>query len=155
MIRVRAVAASSASAWVQATGVTVSFLITGGAASADYAAVVFTGNAPASRNFAGFKTYRGSTNVFSAASEIGAQVAARRALPIQCGLGSASVTNLVTNGVFAADTNWTRSTGWTISGGVANKAAGTGSRISQTITMTAGVFFKLEMATEMEELFQF
>lgn len=142
-IRVRAVAASSASAWVQATGVTVSFVVTGGAAVADYAAVVFTGNAPASLNFAGFKTYRGSTNVFSAATEIGTQVAGTPGAAYSVRVGPASVTNLVTNGVFAADTNWTKSTGWTISGGVANKTAGTGSRISQTITMTAGVSYRI------------
>jgi hypothetical protein len=37
---------------------------------------------------------------------------------------------LVTNGTFDADTDWTKGAGWTISGGVANKVGGTG-RLSQ------------------------
>lgn len=142
-IRVRAVIGSAASAWVQATGVTVSFVITGGAAVADYAAVVFTGIAPASLNFAGFKTYRGATNVFSAASEIGAQVAGTPGAAYSVRVGPASVTNMLVNGTFDADANWTKGTGWTIAAGIASKSAGTGSRLAQTVTMTAGVSYRI------------
>jgi len=42
-------------------------------------------------------------------------------------------TNLATNGTFASDTGWTKGTGWTISAGVANGAAGSGSNLSQVI----------------------
>ncbi len=38
---------------------------------------------------------------------------------------------LVTNGSFAADSNWFKGTGWTISAGAAHKAAGVGDAISQ------------------------
>ncbi len=41
---------------------------------------------------------------------------------------------LFLNGTFATDTNWTKGTGWTISGGTGNKAAGTAGTISQTVT---------------------
>ena len=41
-------------------------------------------------------------------------------------------TELITNGNFATDTNWTKGTGWTISGGVASFSAGTGSELTQT-----------------------
>lgn len=43
-------------------------------------------------------------------------------------------TELFVNGAFAADTNWTKGAGWTISGGTGNKAAGTAGTISQTVT---------------------
>ena len=39
--------------------------------------------------------------------------------------------NLVTNGTFDTDTDWTKGTGWTISGGVATKAAGLSSVLEQ------------------------
>lgn len=39
---------------------------------------------------------------------------------------------LVVNGGFDADTNWTKGTGWTIAAGVANKVAGSGSSLTQT-----------------------
>jgi len=41
---------------------------------------------------------------------------------------------LFVNGTFAADTNWTKGAGWTISGGVANKAAGAAGSLNQTVT---------------------
>ena len=41
--------------------------------------------------------------------------------------------NLVTNGTFDTDTDWTKGTGWTIAAGVASKAAGTGSEIEQGV----------------------
>lgn len=40
----------------------------------------------------------------------------------------------VTNGTFDADTDWTKGTGWTISSGTANKAAGVASDLEQDIT---------------------
>jgi hypothetical protein len=48
--------------------------------------------------------------------------------------------NLVTNGTFAADTNWTKGTDWTIAAGVASHANGSASDLSQTFSpnMTLG-----------------
>jgi hypothetical protein len=40
--------------------------------------------------------------------------------------------NAVTNGTFDADTDWTKGTGWTISGGVATTATGTSGTLSQS-----------------------
>ena len=45
---------------------------------------------------------------------------------------------LVTNGTFDADTNWTKGTGWTISGGVATKTAGTQANLTQSSGLTIG-----------------
>lgn len=51
---------------------------------------------------------------------------------------------LVTNGTFAVDANWDKGTGWTISGGVATKAAGTASNLGQVIpTLTAGRAYRV------------
>jgi hypothetical protein len=44
----------------------------------------------------------------------------------------------VVNGTFAADSDWTKGTGWTISGGTANKSAGTASNLDQAQTLTVG-----------------
>lgn len=46
--------------------------------------------------------------------------------------------DLVTNGAFAADTDWTKGTGWTIGSGIATHATGTSSAITQDIGVTAG-----------------
>lgn len=46
--------------------------------------------------------------------------------------------NLVTNGTFDSDANWTKGTGWTISGGVATKAAGTASSLLQENIVVSG-----------------
>ena len=51
---------------------------------------------------------------------------------------------LVTNGTFDTDSNWTKGTGWSISGGKAIKTSGTGSALSQTVpTTTVGKKYKL------------
>jgi hypothetical protein len=53
---------------------------------------------------------------------------------------------LVTNGDFDTDSNWTKNSGWTISGGKARRdgiAAGGNSPISQTVNLVAGKVYKL------------
>lgn len=50
----------------------------------------------------------------------------------------ASGTDLVTNGTFAADTDWTKGTGWSIASNKATKSAGTASLLSQAVSLTAG-----------------
>lgn len=40
--------------------------------------------------------------------------------------------DIINNGAFAADTDWTKGTGWTIGSGVATKAAGTASQLLNT-----------------------
>lgn len=42
---------------------------------------------------------------------------------------------------FAADANWTKGTGWTIAAGVASKAAGTGSFLTQNVA-SAGIWYR-------------
>jgi hypothetical protein len=55
--------------------------------------------------------------------------------------GLALGSELVTNGTFDADTNWTKGAGWTISGGVATKTTGTSSAINQTGSTVSGTSF--------------
>jgi hypothetical protein len=50
---------------------------------------------------------------------------------------------LVTNGNFDTDSDWTKGTGWTISGGEATHAAGTGSALDQANVVTAGKWYKV------------
>ncbi len=50
--------------------------------------------------------------------------------------------DLITNGGFASDTAWTKGTGWTIGAGVASKAAGTQSDITQPVG-TVNKFFEI------------
>ncbi|RVL04767.1 hypothetical protein [Sinorhizobium meliloti] len=52
--------------------------------------------------------------------------------------GDTTRTNLLSNADFATDTVWSKGTGWTISGGTANKAAGTGSLLSQAAAIANG-----------------
>ena len=46
--------------------------------------------------------------------------------------------NLVTNGTFDTDTDWTKGIDWTISGGVATHTVGTGSDLNQANVLTIG-----------------
>lgn len=57
--------------------------------------------------------------------------------------GLALGTERVTNGGFDADASWTKGTGWTIGGGVATKAAGTGSSLQQAITASATASYRI------------
>ena len=50
---------------------------------------------------------------------------------------------LVTNGGFDTDSDWTKGTGWSISGGTASHVAGTSSSLSQTINLTAGSVYNV------------
>jgi len=68
----------------------------------------------------------------SVASIVVAGSVLRRVTSAHPRLGS----ELVVNGAFAADTDWTKGTGWTIAGGVAVAAAGTESEIAQVATLT-------------------
>jgi hypothetical protein len=55
--------------------------------------------------------------------------------------GPSMGSNQITNGGFGADSDWTKGTGWTIGSGVATKAAGSASVLSQAQTMTAGRYY--------------
>lgn len=52
---------------------------------------------------------------------------------------------LVVNGDFAAATGWTTGTGWSISGGVAAKTAGTAASLSRAVSLTAGRTYRLTL----------
>lgn len=49
--------------------------------------------------------------------------------------------DLIVNGDFATDSDWTKGTGWTISSGTANKAAGVASDLSQDISSVEDTTF--------------
>jgi hypothetical protein len=51
--------------------------------------------------------------------------------------------DLITNGTFDTDSDWTKETGWTISGGVASHSSGTNAMLYQTSILTAGKTYKI------------
>jgi hypothetical protein len=66
-----------------------------------------------------------------------------RALHLDKSQGLTLGADLVTNGGFDADSNWTKGTDWTIGSGVATKAAGTAADLTQTIASTTGRFYQI------------
>ena len=54
--------------------------------------------------------------------------------------------NLITNGDFATDSDWTKGTGWSISDGVASQSGGVG-QLSQNTGVTLGVICKVSFTT--------
>ncbi|WP_144223476.1 phage tail protein [Mesorhizobium amorphae] len=56
--------------------------------------------------------------------------------------GDSTRTTLITNGQFSTDTNWTKGTGWAITGGKAVKTAGAFADLSQAVTMSAGKAYR-------------
>ena len=51
--------------------------------------------------------------------------------------------NIVTNGTFAVDANWTKGTGWTIAAGVASFSGSGVAALSQVLTVTDGTTYEL------------
>ena len=50
--------------------------------------------------------------------------------------------DLVTNGTFDADASWTKGANWTIGSGVATKTGGAANNLTQTISSTAGLWYR-------------
>lgn len=69
-----------------------------------------------------------------------------RALHLDKSQGLVLGSDLVTNGGFVADSDWTKGTDWTIGSGVATKIAGTAANLTQTIASTAGRFYQITVA---------
>ena len=53
--------------------------------------------------------------------------------------------DLVSNGTFASDTVWSKGANWTIGSGVATKTGGAANNLTQTITSTAGLWYRITM----------
>jgi hypothetical protein len=51
--------------------------------------------------------------------------------------------DLVSNGTFATDTVWSKGANWTIGGGVATKTGGAANNLTQTISSTAGLWYRI------------
>jgi hypothetical protein len=61
--------------------------------------------------------------------------------------------NVLTNSTFAVDANWGKGTGWTIGSGVATKAAGTGSDLTQGLTGNRWYRLEWDLVTRTAGLF--
>jgi hypothetical protein len=53
--------------------------------------------------------------------------------------------DLVSNGTFASDTVWSKGANWTIGSGVATKTGGAANNLTQTITSTSGLWYRITM----------
>jgi hypothetical protein len=53
--------------------------------------------------------------------------------------------DLVSNGTFASDKDWSNGANWTIGSGVATKTGGAANNLTQTITSTAGLWYRITM----------
>jgi hypothetical protein len=53
--------------------------------------------------------------------------------------------DLVSNGTFASDTVWSKGANWNISSGVATKTGGAANNLTQTISSTAGLWYRITM----------
>lgn len=62
---------------------------------------------------------------------------------IQKGAIASAGADLVINGTFAADSDWTKGTDWTISGGAANKTAGSAANLTQNLGEAAGEMYRI------------
>lgn len=117
--------------------------VSGAGATTTYANVTFTGTAPTSTETAALRFFRGATSSFASAAQIGTDVAVLPGAAFSERVGPASITNLVVNGDFATDTNWTKGAGWTIAAGIASRALAAGSRLVQALTYTAGSIYRI------------
>jgi hypothetical protein len=61
-----------------------------------------------------------------------------------CALPEADGTELVTNGAFGTDSDWTKDANWAISGGTATHSTGAADGISQTLSLTGGNGYLVE-----------
>ena len=55
---------------------------------------------------------------------------------------------LITNGTYDTDSDWTKGTGWTISGGKANFNTTSNSTISQDLSITPGTTYRIQITGE-------
>ena len=62
-------------------------------------------------------------------------------------IGDTGPTNLLVNGGFATDSDWTKGTGWSITGGKAVHAAGSASALSQSLSLDVGGVYRAYSVT--------
>jgi len=60
--------------------------------------------------------------------------------------------DIIVNGDFATDTNWSKGAGWTISGGVATYTPGAGAFMTQTISSIAGKLFQMTLTVSQGQI---
>jgi len=56
---------------------------------------------------------------------------------------------LITNGTFDADSDWTKGTGWSIGSGVATKISGTATALAQLVSLSEGILYKITFTVTM------
>ncbi len=92
---------------------------------------------------AGMRVYHSASDDFGTATPVGDMIPVSMGSAFVIWVGDGASVNLVTNGEFAADSDWTKGTGWSITAGAAAHAAGTGSDLEQPISAVAAADYRL------------
>ncbi len=141
-ISVRAIGSNGHTDWVVLDGVTAGLVLASVDIAAEPARVRITGTAPGLAAFDGIRIYRGATDDFGAATALGDVIAVTAGAAFDVVEGDATAVDVVTNGGFDADTDWTKGAGWSIGSGVATHGTGTTSDLSQAATLTASANYR-------------
>jgi hypothetical protein len=84
-----------------------------------------------------FQDTAGGTPVYGVDQPIGLILDKSKALALSA--------EKATNGTFAADLNWTKGAGWTIGSGVATKAPGSASNLTQNMSLAQNKFYRINL----------
>ena len=132
-VRVRTVTPFGVSDWRTLGGISIAFAIADPAATAGAGAATFTGTTPAP-NGTGVRVYRAEVGAgFGAAAPVSAvlPVTAGAAFSVTAG---APAVNLFADPGFEDPAAWNAFAGWAVTGGVAQKTAGTAGNLQQIIS---------------------
>lgn len=142
-IRVCAMSQGEGSDWREVLSLTIAFAATGASGVAGLGNAVLAGVAPIQANQAGIRIYRTATAVFATTTQVGAQVAVAPGAAFSITAGDAATVNLFTTPDFASAGAWILGAGWSISGGKAQHVAPTGGSIGETVSLTAGLTYRI------------
>jgi hypothetical protein len=92
-----------------------------------------------------FTTSTGPTNVASNGDTVGLLIGGSQLGGLTVPDYLAAAAELVANGGFDADSNWSKGTGWSIVAGVASHAAGSAGNLDQGLNTTANILYRLRL----------
>ena len=142
----------SVSDWAPSTALQV---VVGGVVPGDFSVSVATGE-PGRARFQGVsgtntviaRVYYSATDDFGTASQVGDDIAFNSLNTFDISVGDDAAVNLLTNGGFDADSDWTKGTDWSIASGVATKTASTASDLEQPVTITGGTDYRVTFTVD-------
>lgn len=144
-IRVRGISSNGGSSdWREIEGLGVDFDLIVTTSTGAIASAVISGSTPTSSNFGGIKLYVSDVGEdFSEAVSASDTVSLSSDSAYSVTFGELSATNEATNGDFVSDTDWTKGTNWTISGGVASHGTSVQSWLTQVISLDDAADYRI------------